>query len=394
MKVRIDLSGTRVGRVLILERDEVKHNQQWWKGRCDCGTCFSFTRMSLKRGERFECKKCMKERKRGPDLTGRVFGRWTIVGMGINDKGKTICHCVCDCGAKGDIEPYVLKAPRKSKSCGCWGRKMKSKYANSTQYPPAHGLATGSFYSIRVQIIHKCYNEKHPTYHKFGAKGITVCDLWRNGAKDMYEWAISAGWQEKDVFCLKEGAREFNPETVYLIPQNEASSILSQSQGDQITYKGETHSISKWAKIMKVSDPQLRRKIKLLPSVEEAFGSYFRRCNFIRDPSLVDSAISFYENGMTQAEVGKCFGMTGSAIKYHLDKHGVKLRTEIPLKKPEVKNEDIQKLVNEGLSKSEISRRLGISDTSIRNRINKMNGIKRNRGQHTIYEHTTPNQEI
>jgi hypothetical protein len=377
MPARVDLTGRRIGRVVILARDTSKPLCMFWAAMCDCGNHFSCYSASLKRGDRFECKKCMFERRRVTDLTGRKYGRWTVIGIGVNDRGKTICHCLCDCGNKGDIEHNHLRAPRKTKSCGCWGRKIKSKYANTTLYPPAHGLAKSSFYSIRVNIIHKCYNEKHPTYHKFGAKGITVCDLWRNGAKDMYEWALSVGWKEKDVFCLKEGAKEFNPKTVYLIPQNEVCSMIGQSQGVQITYRGETHSIQKWAEIMDVDKGQLRRKIQHLPSVEEAFGSYFRKCKFLRDPSLVQKAIDLYESGMTQKAISKIFGVTSMSVRYHLVKHGVKLREEFPLRKPEVKNEEIKRLLDEGLSGKEISRRLGVADTSIYNRIKRMYGIKR-----------------
>lgn len=377
MPARVDFSGKRIGRVVVLERDTSKPKSTFWKAICDCGTHFSCYSRSFKRGDRFECKKCMLERKRGIDLTGRIYGRWTVTGMGINEKGKTVCHCTCDCGSNGDIEPYVLNHPKKSKSCGCLGRKMKSKYVNSTLYPPSHRLSTSSFYAIRTELIHKCYKEKHQSYPKFGGQGITVCELWRNGAKDMYEWALFQGWEEKTIFCLKEGQREFGPETVYLVPNHEYRSSVAQKQGLQITYKGETHSVARWAEIMNIDRSQLIKKIKQLPSIDEAFTYNFRKCKFLRDPSLVQKAINLYENGMTIADVGRCFEMTPPAIKYHLDKHGVKTRTEPLLKKPMITNEAIQKLLNEGLSKKEISRRLLISDTSIGHRINKMNGIKR-----------------
>lgn len=29
-------------------------------------------------------------------------------------------------------------------------------------------------------MIARCYNEKHIAFHKYGAKGITVCDSWRS----------------------------------------------------------------------------------------------------------------------------------------------------------------------------------------------------------------------
>src|SRR5271165_6077537 len=137
MPCRVDISGKRVGRVVIIERDHSKPRCLFWKALCDCGKHFSCFSASLKRGERFECKDCMNERKRGPDLSGRKYGRWTVLSMGVDCRNKTICNCRCDCGNLGKVPPSNLNHPKKTKSCGCWGRKIKSKYVNTTQYPPS-----------------------------------------------------------------------------------------------------------------------------------------------------------------------------------------------------------------------------------------------------------------
>lgn len=381
MPSRIDISGKRIGRVIILERDQSKPRCLFWKAVCDCGTHFSCYSASFKRGERFECKECMLERRRGIDLTGRKYGRWTVVGMGVNHHNKTVCHCLCDCGKTGDVTPYTLSRPRHSMSCGCYGRKLKSKYVNSTLYPPAHGLSQSSFYSIRIALIHKCYKIDNPSYRRFGAKGITVCELWRNGAKDMYEWALSIGWKEKDVFCLKEDAKEFNPDTVYLIPNDELRSIIGLNGGVQITYRGETHSVGKWAKILGVNKGQLRRKIAKNPSVEEVFGSHFKKNIFAYDPSLTEKVIKYYQEGKTCAQIGILIGVSQNCVRYNLIKNDIELRAEFPLKKPEVRNEDIIKMTAEGMSISVIAKKLGVSTTSIYHRIEKINGVKRDRSK-------------
>jgi hypothetical protein len=197
----------------------------------------------------------------------------------------------------------------------------------------------------------------------------------------MYEWALSIGWKEGDVFCLKEGATQFNPDTVYLIPNEDYRSIVASNGGVQITYKGETHSVRKWAHILDVNPDQLRKRILKNPSVEEVFGSVFRKAKFVRDPSLIEPLIRLYKEGKSMADLGRMLDMCRSGIRYHLIKHDVDLREEFPVRKPHVKNEDIVKMLAEGKTVSAISRELGISWPSIANRLKKLNGVKRDRSK-------------
>src|SRR5581483_3840942 len=207
-----------------------------------------------------------------------VFGRWTVLGRVIDEHGKTKWKCRCDCGAMGEVATCALGKRGRSQSCGCLGRKEKSKYVNTTLYPPVHKLSQTCFYRMRVNLVHRCYNEKHQSYKLYGAEGITVCELWRNSAKDMYEWALSQGWQESDVFFLRAGEKEYNPETTVVMSESAFRSDLGTHGGHQITYNGETHSVGKWAKILQVSPAALRKKLLRNPSIDIVFNSHFRKC--------------------------------------------------------------------------------------------------------------------
>lgn len=35
-------------------------------------------------------------------------------------------------------------------------------------------------YQVWIDMVRRCYNEKHPAFKWYGAKGITVCDEWHN----------------------------------------------------------------------------------------------------------------------------------------------------------------------------------------------------------------------
>jgi len=374
----IDLSGKRIGRVLVISDAGVKGTIRQWNCKCDCGKLFVCYPASFKRGQKFECKECLFERRRGPDLTGRKYGRWTVLRREVDSNNKTVYYCRCDCGKEGLVASYSLGKRSKSMSCGCWGRKIKSKFANPSLYPKASGLSRSDFYKIRTSLIHKCYNETHPSYKRFGAKGITVCDLWRNSAKDMFEWLDGQGWKKKDVILLKEGKEEFGPESVYFISQNEFNSDLSSSGGIQVTYQGETHSVKRWASIMGISPSALRKNLHSLPSVDEAFQANYRHIWFAKSPDLIAQAVDMYKSGKSYASVAKEFGITSSALRYHLVKNDIELRASSD-KYLHITNDTISELVGKGLSVSQIARKLNVTWACISYRIKKINGIKRDR---------------
>src|SRR5260221_290731 len=98
MPAAIDYTGRKIGRVKILSLVERGRGSSRWNCLCDCGKEFICWAITLKRGDKFECNPCRNERRRGIDLTGRTFGRWTVIGREINENNKTVWHCKCDCG--------------------------------------------------------------------------------------------------------------------------------------------------------------------------------------------------------------------------------------------------------------------------------------------------------
>lgn len=49
-------------------------------------------------------------------------------------------------------------------------------------------------------MIQRCYNPKHTAYKRYGGRGITVCEEWRNSFLNFQEWAFSTGYDENAEF--------------------------------------------------------------------------------------------------------------------------------------------------------------------------------------------------
>ena len=126
------------------------------------------------------------------DLTGKRFGRLTVIERAENLPNRTnaMWHCVCDCGTEKNCRGAHLTR-EKILSCGCQGRE------NSIKAKLKHGDTQGEhsrLYGVWCNMKNRCYNKNVRSYENYGARGITVCDEWQNSFENFKAWAIENGY--------------------------------------------------------------------------------------------------------------------------------------------------------------------------------------------------------
>ena len=109
----------------------------------------------------------------GKTKPGAKVGKWTIshyVGDDIHQKDRW--NCICECGNKIDAVSGSHIRTGKSLSCGCArGRPVHgatSNYQETTEY--------GSWRAM----TERCSNFNNNSYHRYGGRGIKVCEEWKN----------------------------------------------------------------------------------------------------------------------------------------------------------------------------------------------------------------------
>ena len=45
-------------------------------------------------------------------------------------------------------------------------------------------------------MLRRCDNPKRKDFKDYGARGISVCEEWKNSFTAFYEWAVSAGYSD------------------------------------------------------------------------------------------------------------------------------------------------------------------------------------------------------
>lgn len=125
------------------------------------------------------------------DPTGKRFGRLLVIKRVENtNDGKSQFLCSCDCGNKKVIPRHSFEH-NGVKSCGCL-LSEKSKERTTK-----HGLRFTRLYRIWSGMKSRCCNPNNQHHKNYGARGITVCDEWRNDFKAFYDWAMNNGYSDE-----------------------------------------------------------------------------------------------------------------------------------------------------------------------------------------------------
>lgn len=123
------------------------------------------------------------------DLTGKKFGRLTVVSRAENSKsGKSRWLCVCECGNECIVHGDSLKNGN-TKSCGCIRREANHDRATT------HGMSNTPLFAVWCAMVSRCKNPNNKSYKHYGARGINVCGEWLDSSK-FIEWAIKNGYAD------------------------------------------------------------------------------------------------------------------------------------------------------------------------------------------------------
>lgn len=114
-----NLTGKRFGKLTVLEKGDSKNGRTYWKCRCDCGKEISVIASNLLRGntQTCGCSRVKNAEKRCIDLSGQKFGKLTALKKTKMKSGCSYWLCKCECGVEKEISIVALR--RGQKSCGC-----------------------------------------------------------------------------------------------------------------------------------------------------------------------------------------------------------------------------------------------------------------------------------
>lgn len=113
------------------------------------------------------------------DLTGMKIGRLLVLGFADRRGNKNLLywHCQCDCGQKVDVSGNSLRSGS-VKSCGCY--QHECRVSRMSKIATTHGLSKTREYTIWGKMKARCYNKNDTAYLNYGGRGIKICERWKN----------------------------------------------------------------------------------------------------------------------------------------------------------------------------------------------------------------------
>ena len=274
-----DLKGKRFGRLIVIKRLKDSGGKWKWSCDCDCGTKSKLITSGHLNAGTESCGCLVKTssarfvaaKARIKDISGKVFGRLTVLSLTRTENKRSYYLCKCECGVEKEIRQDSLKSGRTT-SCGCVQREavtIHGHYSNDKASP-----TTMSWKSM----LARCTDPNHANYAHYSSKGITVCDRWfdfNNFLADMGERPEGSQIDRMDnsLGYSKDNCRWVTPK----INSNNKDNCV------YLTIKDKTQTVTQWSEELGLSRDVVYQRLAKGWTSEEALELTARNRTYMED---------------------------------------------------------------------------------------------------------------
>ena len=126
-----------------------------------------------------------------------------------------------------------------------------------------------SIHNIWYGMIRRCYDTKCRNYNRYGGRGITVCEEWKNSFKAFLNWAVLNGYRKGLTIDRIDNNLGYSPENCRWATHKEQN--RNYSRNHIITVNGESMCIADWADKTGIKPATILARIKRGWSVDKLF---------------------------------------------------------------------------------------------------------------------------
>ncbi len=184
------------------------------------------------------------------------FSRLLVVEhVGVRTKGRNhYWKAVCECGNEVLATANNL-ASGAVKSCGCYQREIAKTVGNRSR---THGLTNSSIYAIWDSMHQRCTNPNRKDFVKYGARGILVCERW----KEFHNFFADMGDKPAGMSLDRvDNSKGYSPENCRWATAKQQN--RNQSSNVNITFNGETMCINAWAEKTGINEITLHARLQM-----------------------------------------------------------------------------------------------------------------------------------
>ncbi len=262
------------------------------------------------------------------DIIGREFGRLKVYNY-IGKEGKSHKYrCVCSCGNE-KITDRIALFSKHTQSCGCLFKSI------CWQNRVTHGATKGEVksgkrvlppeYVAWAAMKYRCLNPSSAAYHNYGGRGITICEQWVSSF---------------ETFLLDVGPRPSEHHSLDRIDNNkgyEPSNVrwaTSSEQGNNtrsnilLNLNGISKSMSQWSRAFGISKHVVHTRLKSGWPLEEAMTTPTRviKTNIRNGKPFnlkeQDEIRKMFDSGLSRSEIGRRLGVCTTTISRVISRTG------------------------------------------------------------------------
>lgn len=208
----------------------------------------------------------MTGQRKAKDLTGQRFGRLVVLWRAANVAEasgaiRSAWMCKCDCGNGHVVTAHSLTRGL-TRSCGCFARERPSK----------HGKSGAPVYRHWAAMVQRCTNREWLHYARYGGRGITVCEQWR----DFAAFLADMGEPEPGMTLDRiDNAKGYEPGNCRWATRQEQSN--NRGNNRYLTFRGLTLTLAEWGRITGLKNGTISQRLKSGWSTERILTDPIRR---------------------------------------------------------------------------------------------------------------------
>ena len=121
------------------------------------------------------------------------------------------------------------------------------------------GYSKTRLYRTYHDMIARCHRPTAQRFKYYGAKGITVCDEWRESYQAFYEWAMQNGYKDDLQIDRIDNTKGYSPANCRWA--DKITQENNKSTNRWVDLNGEVHTIAEWSRIVGIDSHTLKRRL-------------------------------------------------------------------------------------------------------------------------------------
>lgn len=180
------------------------------------------------------------------DLTGKTFSRLFVIGVAETNTRRTYYYCKCECGKLKTVRSDSL-IDGTVRSCGCMKREQN---LINIEHAHTHKQSGTRLYEIWQGMRARCYRSTDTRYHRYGGRGITMCDEWKNDFIAFYNWSNANGYSDLLSIDRVDNDGKYEPSNCKWSTMEEQCN--NRETNIRITIGNTTKTLTQWCDIFRL----------------------------------------------------------------------------------------------------------------------------------------------